>query len=268
MEYTAKNVVTIRTPEGGIARLECHDSLPSTAALAKEYARAGYPDRYVVFSESLEYTKETSKQKQTLHKKDGVYLSCILRPAIYTSQASLIAHMATVAFVKALEEHTANKLGIGWISDVFCKDRKIGGVALEGKLNSDFGFEYIIVSFSAQLDADVFPPRLTDMIRKVFESENSSISMIIAKNVLEKFFPLFEDIKNPSKFMDTYNSKFIQRNQKIRYTAGGKRRLGRILNVDTTDGSLIVEEHKNIFHLSSVGGVSIQNKFSKKQTHG
>ena len=261
MEYTANTIVTIRVPDGGIARLECHDSLPSTSVLAKEYARAGYPDRYVVFTDKLEYTCEGKKQKQILCKRDGVYLSCILRPSIYTSQASLLAHMATVAFVKALEEHTSNELGIGWISDVFCQGKKIGGVTLEGKVNSDFGFEYIIVNFAIDLDSEVFPPRLTDMIRKVFESENASVPMIIAKNVLEKFFPLFEDLKTPSKFMDIYNSKFIQRNQKIRYTADGKRRNGRILNVNTADGSLIVEEKKTIFHLSSIGGVSIQNKF-------
>lgn len=267
MEYTAKNVVTMRTPDGGIARLECHNSLPSTAALAKEYAIAGYPDRYVVFSEQLEYTKENAKHKLSVHRKSGVYLSLILRPSIYTSQARLIPHMATVAFVKALEEHTSKELGIGWIGDVFCSGKKIGGVTLEGKFNSDYGFEYIIVSFAVELDGQNFPPRLADMIRKVFESENNSISMIVAKNVLEKFFPLFEDIKNTAKFMDTYNAKFIQRSQKIKYTADGKRRNGRVLNVDTADGSLIVEENKNIFHLYSIGGVSIKNDFRKKRAH-
>lgn len=264
MEYTANNIITIRIPDGGIARLECHDTLPSTSILAKEYAKAGYPDRYVVFSEKLKYTTQTGKQKLTEHERNGVYLSCILRPNIYTSQASLVPHMATVAFVKALEEHTTQELGIGWISDIFCKDKNIGGVTLEGKFNSDFGFEYIIVSFAIDLDKDIFPPRLTDMIRKVFESENTSISMIIAKNVLEKFYPLVDSLKTPSKFMDIYNSKFIQRNQKIRYTSDGKRRGGRILNVDTTDGSLIVEDKKRIFHLSSVVGISIKNKFRKK----
>ena len=89
--------------------------------------------------------------------------------------------------------------------------------------------------------------------------------MIIAKNVLGKFYPLLDELKNPSKFMDTYNTKFIQRNGKIRYTANGKHRVGRILNVDTTDGSLIVEENKTIFHLSSVAGVSIKHKFRKKR---
>ena len=268
MEYPASNIITIRVHDGGIARLECHKSLPSTTLLAKEYAKAGYPDRYVVFSERLEYVSENAKHKPVLHKRDGLYLSCILRPPIYTSQAGLLAHLATVALIRALEEHTTSELGIGWISDIFCKGKKIGGVTLEGKVNNDFGFEYIIVNFAIDLSDETFPPRLTDMIRKVFESENTSVSMIIAKNVLDKFFSLFDDIKAPAKFMEFYNGRFIQRNQKIKYSANGKHRKGRILNVDTSNGSLIVEEKKNIFHLSSVGGVTIQNKFRRSGSIG
>ena len=258
MEYTANNVITIRVPDGGIARLECHDTLPSTAAIAREYARAGYPDRYVVFAEKKEVI--TDPKKNTKQINDGVYMSCILRPSIYTTQASMIAHLATVAFVKALEEHTTRELGIGWVSDVFCDGVKIGGVSLEGKAKSDYSFEYVIVSFYVDLDKKTFPPRLADMIKKVFESENNSISMIIAKNVLGKFIPLFKDLASPQRFMDTYNDKFIQRNQRIKYTLGGKSHSGRILNVDS-DGSLIVEEKKRILHLTSVSGVSIRNKF-------
>ena len=257
MEYSASNIVTIRIPDGGIARLECHDTLPSTAALAREYARQGYPHRYVVFSENKE-SYDSKKEMKTV--QNGVYISCILRPSIYTTQSGLLAHLATVALVKALEEHTSRKLGIGWVSDVFCSGSKIGGVSLEGKTNSDYGFDYIIVSFYIDLDKNIFPPRITDMIKKVFESDNNSVSMIIAKNVLERFLPLLDDLKNPPKFMDVYNDKFIQRNRRIRYISEGKRRTGRILNVDS-DGSLIVEEKKKILHLGSVSGISIQNKY-------
>lgn len=258
MEYTANNIVTIRIPDGGIARLECHDTLPSTAQLAREYAKVGYPDRYVVFSEKKESVTDDKKNKITV--SEGVYLSCILRPQIYTSQAGLIAHLATVALIKALEEYTTKELGIGWVSDIFCDGVKIGGVSLEGKANADYGFDYIIVSFNVDLDKKSFPPRLADMIKKVFESDNNSISTIMAKNILEKFLPLFTDIKTPSKFMDIYNDKFIQRNRTIRYIQGGKRHIGRILNVDA-DGSLIVESKKSIIHLTSVSGVCIRNKF-------
>lgn len=257
MEYTASNIVTIRIPDGGIARLECHDTLTSTAALAREYAKQGYPHRYVVFAENRESVPDVKKETGVI--QSGVYLSCILRPSIYTTQSGLLAHLATVALINALEEHTPRKLGIGWVSDVFCDGVKIGGVSLEGKTNSDYGFDYIIVSFSIDLDKHTFPPRITDMIKKVFESDNNSVAMIIAKNVLERFLPLLDDLKNPSKFMDTYSDKFVQRNRRIRYMSDGKRHSGRILSVDT-DGALIVEDKKRILKLSSVSGISIQNK--------
>ena len=124
MEYTANNLITIRIPDGGLARLECHDVLPSTAELAREYARAGYPGRYAVFAESR-------KSPDTDTVSQGVYLSCILRPNIYTEKAGLLAHLATVAFLRALEPHTSRELGIGWVSDVFCGGAKIGGVSDE-----------------------------------------------------------------------------------------------------------------------------------------
>ena len=44
-------VISVRVSDGSVIKLECHDALPSTARLAKEYAKLGYPDRYVVFAE-------------------------------------------------------------------------------------------------------------------------------------------------------------------------------------------------------------------------
>lgn len=259
MEYTPINTVTIRVHDGGIARLECHASLPSTVALAKEYAKAGYPDRYIVFTDTLEVTDDTKKKKNT--RKHGVFLSCILRPSIFTSQVGLLPHMAAVAFVTALEEHTSKNLGIGWISDIFCETDKIGGVTVEGKLDGEFNYEYIIVSFSAELSEESFPPRLADMVRKVFESENTSVSMIIAKNILNKFFPLFANLKNHVKFMEIYSKKFVQRSCSARYMESGKRKKCKILSVDLENGALIVEgADKKIIKLNSQKNIIISNK--------
>jgi hypothetical protein len=41
----------MRASDGSVVKLECHNALPSTAKLAREYAKRGYPDRYVVFAE-------------------------------------------------------------------------------------------------------------------------------------------------------------------------------------------------------------------------
>lgn len=252
-------LTTMRASDGSVVKIECHDALHSTALLAKEYAKLGYPDRYAVFAESR------IKAQDEKEREHGVFLSCILRPSIFPSQAALISSLSAVAMSTALEEHTTAKIGIGWVSKIYCNGKMIGEVSIEGKLDNFTSYEYIIVNFSATLDGEEFPPRITDLIRKVFESENASISIIIAKNILNKFFPLYTNMKNPSKFMDTYRQKFILRGQKIKFLNDGKKQTCKILGIDQSTCSLMVEDsHKNVLHISTPNKVIIPKKVKVK----
>ncbi len=237
----ARNMI-MRTQEGKILHLECHTSVPSTHELARRYAQAGYNDGYVVFSENQTKYDSLGKPLPSSGSEHGVYLSCILRPSIFPSQAGCFGAMSVVALISALEEHTTKRLGIGWISDIFCEGKKIGRAQVDGKLDSYSAYEYIIISFSVKLtDAD-FPPRISDLIKKVFGSENSSIPLIIAKNILSKLFNLYpKRIKSPEKFMDTYKRKFIMTGVRTRYYTDGKRRLCKIVGINPEDGRLIIE---------------------------
>ena len=162
----------MRTQDGKILHLECHSSVPSTHELARSYAQSGYTDGYVVFSENQTKLTATGAVLAEGASERGVYLSCILRPSIFPSQAGFLGAMSSVALITALEEHTTKRLGLGWVSDVFCEGKKIGAAQVEGKLDNFTSYEFIIVTFSAELSEENFPPRLTDLIRKVFESEN------------------------------------------------------------------------------------------------
>ena len=230
------SILNIREPDGSVVKLECHNALPSTSNLAKIYAKAGYPDRYVVFAEN----KLSTDGKST--KTPGVYMSCLLRPSIFPSQATFLSSLATVAAVTALEEHTTKPIGIGWVSSVYCDGKMIGNVSIEGKLDNYTSYEYIIVTFSLALNSEAFPPRLTDIIKKVFEKDNNSIPMIIGTNIISKFFTLYSNIKNTSKFMDTYKKKFILRGKYIKEEREGKRIKYKVLGIDSKDASLLVED--------------------------
>ncbi len=226
------NKVSMRASDDSIVTLECHDRLNSTAALAREYAKQGYPDRYAVVSE---FDQEKGSDKR------GIYLSCILRPSFFPSQAPLLSALSAAAFVTALEEHTQRRLGIGWVSSVYCEGKAFGRVSIEGKLDNFASYEYIIVSFSAVLSPEDFPPRLTDLIRKVFESENSSIATIIAKTILNKFFPFYSDIKSSAKFMNIYRKKFVLHGVKIKIVNNGKKLNYKVLGINHKDCALLVE---------------------------
>lgn len=251
----AKSIVTMRASDDTIVKLEFHERLLSTSMLAKQYAKMGYPDRYAVISE---YEVQRGADKK------GLYMSCILRPSIFPSQAALLSSLTTVSLVTALSEHTSKKLGIGWVSNVYCEGKSIGGVTIEGKLDSFTSYEYIIVSFSVSLSDEDFPPRLTDLVRKVFVSENTSISIIIAKNILNKFFPFYTNMKNSTKFMNMYRENFLLHGAKIKYLENGKRYSCKVLGINHEDCSLIVETRGgDIKNITSPAGVIIPKKLSK-----
>ena len=196
------NLTTMRASDGSVVKIECHDALPSTARIARERAKLGYPDRYVIFAEGKKKLDSDGKYRGNIER--GVYMSCILRPSIFPSQASLISSLSTVAALTALEEHTTHKLGIGWVSKLYCDGKFIGDITIEGKLDNFTSYEYIIVNFSIALGEAEFPPRLTDIIKKVFERDNSSIYIIIAKNILNKFFSVIGFCRNKKEYFIRY----------------------------------------------------------------
>ena len=229
-------VISFRAQDGSIVKFECHDALRDTAALAREYAAKGYPDRYVVFSER--------KILDGALTSTGLFMSCLFRPSIFPSQASLISSLAAVATVTALEEHTTESLGIGWVSKIYCNGSIIGNASIEGKLDNFTSYEYIIVTVSVQLDEKHFPARITDLIKKVFEKDNSSVAMLIAKNVLSKFLPFYNNIKSSSGFMDIYREKFLLRGKRVKYIKGGKKTSCKVLGVDPATCGLKIETNK------------------------
>jgi BirA family biotin operon repressor/biotin-[acetyl-CoA-carboxylase] ligase len=247
-----QNVISIRAADDSIVKLECHQKLLSAAMLAKQYAKMGYPDRYVVIAES---------EQQKGAERKGLFMSCIFRPSFFPSQASLLSALSTVALHNALKEHTTKRIGIGWVSNLYCEGKAIGGVTIEGKLDNFTSYEYIIVNFAVTLSPENFPPRLTDLVRKVFESENSSIAMIIAKNVINKFLPLYSQMRTNTKFMNQYTQSFILHGKKIKYTQKGKKVNCKVLGINSDDGALIVEmKNGEIKHITSPTGVIIPKK--------
>ena len=256
-----KKTVSFRISDGSAVKLEYHDSLSSTTELAREYAKAGYPDKFVVFTEKQTETPITHTKLGSGAAENGIFISVILRPSVFPSQAALLSHLCAVALTTALDEHTTANSKIGWVSDVYFDGVRVGGAAIEGKLTDYSSFEYIIVSFAVKMDEEKFPARMSDMIRKVFESENLTIGMIIAKTILEKFFAVYAKIKTPEKYMKIYSDKFLLTGKKIKYLDGTKKLPCKVLEVDKTNGALIVDIGGGVRKtITSPSGVFIPKK--------
>ena len=258
------STTTMRASDGSIVKLEYHDALPSTSELARAYAQNNYPDRYVVLAEGRKKLDQDGRFRGEVTK--GLYMSCILRPSIFPSQAGLLRALTAVALTSGLMEHTSAKLGIGWVSKLYCNGKIIGDCSIEGRIDSFKSYEYIIVNFSVSMSKSDFPPRLTDLVRKVFEGENNSVPLIIAKTVLNKFFPLYTNMKNNTKFMDEYRKLFLLRGHKVRYFINGKKQTCKVLGVHDKNCALMVEDRsKKVVHILTPSAVIIPKKISIKK---
>jgi len=263
MLYDPGETTSFRASDGNMVKIEYYRELPSTAALAKSYAESGKPDRYVVFTEKqLPTTLTGGKSTSDAIFESGIFMSIILRPSFFPSQAGLLGPLATTALLGAFEEHTTKTAGIGWLSSIIYNNKKIGGCSIEGKLNDFSSYEYMIVTFALRMDKNVFTPRLTDLIRKVFDDENPSVSMLVARTVLNKFFTVYIDIKNPAKHMDYYKQKFCYYGKRIKYFADGKKHNGRIVDVDKKNCTLEIQgaEGKSIYITSPSSIIVAQKK--------
>ena len=254
-----KKISDVRLYDGSFARLECHDELASTADLARQYAKEGYPDRYCVLAERVPHTISDGK---TLEYKNGIFLSIILRPSLFSSQATFLAPLTAVALATALDEHTTARPSIGWLSDIYSCGERIGGCTIEGRLNSNYSFEYLIVNIAVEINERNFPSLMSDLIRKVFIEENASLKQIIAKTILSKFFLVYRDIKDPHRHVEKYLEKCIIHDKKIKYLGNGKKQTCKVLRVNPDNFSLIIEDkHGHEIAVTSPSEIIIPTKF-------
>lgn len=260
-----KKTTDIRMADGNIVRIEAHKSLTSTSELAKKYANEGYGDRYVVFTDLRRIVKNTrSRVSETFER--GVYISVLLRPSLFASQAGFLTPLATVALLTALDEYSPKELESGWLSDIYCDGARIGGVCVEGKLDSYKAYEYVIISFSVKLDEENFPPRMSDMIRKIFEDENISIPFIIAKSILKSFFEVYSELKTPTRYIDVYRKRCALIGKIIKCTENDKKRRCRVLGIGEDCSLLIEAKDKSVKKIFNTKSVVIPKKFKIKKT--
>ena len=152
-------------------------------------------------------------------------------------------------------------MGIGWLSDIFCDGVKIGHSSVEGKLDNFTSYEYLIVNFSVKLDKKNFPPRLTDMVKRVFEDDNLSVPMIMAKTVLNKFFGIYRELKSPAKHLNAYVMRSTLIGHKIKYLEDGKKKSAKVVEVNKENLALIIEtKDGRRLSITSPSSVIIPNK--------
>lgn len=104
----------------------------STNTRAKEMAKQGSPSGTVVLADAQAAGRGVSRRRWHSPAGSGLYFSLILRPA-RVPNAHLIPLLAGLGAARAIERTAVGvRVELKWPNDLVVRDRKIGGVLVEG----------------------------------------------------------------------------------------------------------------------------------------
>jgi hypothetical protein len=74
----------------------------------------------------------------------------------------------------------------------------------------------------------------------IFEKDNPSLGMMMAKTILDKFFSAYSNIKASDNHKKYYVGKFVLTDTKIKYIDNGKKKNAKIVDIDKDTLSLVI----------------------------
>lgn len=102
----------------------------------------------------------------------GLYMSALLRPSLPASELSLITLAAGVACAEALEMATGISVQLKWPNDLYCNDKKLGGILTEAAPYSHAtgGVPFVAVGIGLNVNtrSELFPASLQDLATSLY----------------------------------------------------------------------------------------------------
>ena len=224
-------------------RLDIRKEVPSTNTELKKLAAGGEKAGLVLIANSQTAGRGRLGRSFYSPSDSGIYMSLLLRPACAANAAMLLTSLVAVSAAKALERITGIKIGIKWVNDLYCGDKKIAGILTEGGINMESSaLEYAVVGIGINVFTPSFPNEIEAVATSLFPSDNTirrpSRSEIAAEvlNQIAEDMPLLESRKHIAE----YKARSVLIGKQIHVIKGGSRIPAKALDIDG-EARLIVE---------------------------
>ena len=155
-------------------------TVDSTNTLATELCEKNAPHGTVVIADRQ--TKGRGRLGRTWVSTAGnLHMSIALRPAMASSDGTLLTMIASVACARALIEKTGLPVGIKWPNDLMVSGKKLGGVLTEVKsMGNRIIFAVMGIGINVNSDMEDFPPE----VRATATSLKAETAKIHSKTLL------------------------------------------------------------------------------------
>ncbi|MGI6227062.1 MAG: biotin--[acetyl-CoA-carboxylase] ligase, partial [Peptococcales bacterium] len=249
------------TKEWGKQFLIVRDEVSSTNDLAKDYANSGKPEGTVIVAEKQLQGKGRLGRTWDSPKKQGIWVSVILRPPILPIYASQITFVLAVGMVRALEKAIGIKARIKWPNDILVNKRKVAGILTE--LSAEIErINYIVFGIGVNVNQKEkdFPEE--------FRKRSISLTMALGHTVsrVQVLQAMLEELERAYQEYLELGFDYILREWKansitigadVQVIMGEERLEGKAIDLDG-DGSLIIRDMNGNRHRVIAGDVSLR----------
>ena len=246
--------------------IQTMESTTSTNDLAKLYANQNSTTPAIFISEEQTAGRGRLGRTFVSPAKSGLYISLCLFPTVALEDLSLITCATAVACVETLEELTGKSLNIKWVNDLFCQDKKVGGILTE--VISDFESQQVqalIVGIGINLidSPQSFPEELHSIVGSIFFSKEEYNESSFNRNhfiaqFLEKWTFYYQNLSK-REFISTYKEHSNVIGKFVNVFEGSQTYSAYAKDIDE-NGHLVVEKEDSSLHTLSYGEVSIRTK--------
>ncbi len=190
----------------------------------------------------------------------GLYMSVLLADKRFVDNAENITVRASLAVLSAIKELTGlENIGIKWVNDIYCNDKKICGILAERIVKKGvFDYTVLGIGINVTTPGDAFADELSDIAAslsdfcKVDFSKNMLAAYIL--NNLEKYLST-DDKELNQRILDDYRNNSIIIGKDVYITRGDETVLVNVLGIDD-NASLYVRYEDGTTGILRTGEVS------------
>lgn len=172
----------------------------------------------------------------------GLFVSLLVRPSLHAQMAGRLSAACAVATLRAIEQLSDIDLRIRWVNDLFYRAHKVAGMMASASLKPNGYLDYVVLGITVNLSEDNFPPRLGNVIRRVFNGETRPLPTCLSEGIVREFFSIYDRMATDDGFLDEYRRRSLLLGQYIKVLVGDTYLRGRVIRIDE-NACLEVELH-------------------------
>ena len=117
--------------------LTVKEEVTSTNTVLVRQAQQGEPEGTVLIAQRQTAGKGRRGRSFYSPEGTGLYMSLLLRPKLSPQDSLLVTTAAAVAVSRAIEKVSGETALIKWVNDIYCRDKKVVGILVEGGMQPE-----------------------------------------------------------------------------------------------------------------------------------